>query len=119
MPIVKPDAVTTKERPILFSAAMVNAILRKDNAKTQTRRIVKPQPKGDGRIFVAYPNGQLCDETLFENIISPYGQPGDHLWVRETFSGFHTNEKRSRYVVFKNGGQKYDDGYYFTGLEKY
>ena len=52
-----------KERPILFSAPMVMAILA--GTKTQTRRVIKPQPS------VA----QNC----------PYGTPGDHLWVKETF----------------------------------
>jgi hypothetical protein len=57
------------ERPILFSAPMVQAIL--DGTKTQTRRIIKPEP-----------------ETHHQ--ISPldcrYGVPGDRLWVRETFA---------------------------------
>lgn len=68
----------TKERPILFSAAMVRAIL--DGKKTQTRRIVKGvalewlDDAGFDPHFVAKDN-DLC----------PYGKVGDRLWVRETF----------------------------------
>jgi hypothetical protein len=58
-----------KERPILFSGPMVRAIL--DGQKTQTRRIVKPQPSIEGQ----EPHLVRC----------PYGVPGDRLWVRETW----------------------------------
>lgn len=59
-----------KERTILFSGPMVRAIL--DGRKTQTRRPVKPQP------FVATP-------SMFDVSKCPIGQPGDRLWVRETW----------------------------------
>lgn len=49
------------ERPILFSGPMVRAII--DGKKTMTRRVKKP-----GR--------DRC----------PYGEPGDRLWVKETFA---------------------------------
>lgn len=69
-----------KERPILFSAPMVRALL--DGTKTQTRRVVKPQP-------VMYEPGQCVDVSDMVNdaLACPYGQPGDHLWVRESFWG--------------------------------
>lgn len=57
-----------KERPILFSAPMVRALLA--GTKTQTRRVVKPQPAGAW----AAPGKTTC----------PYGVPGDRLWVRES-----------------------------------
>lgn len=57
-----------KERPILMKAEMVRAILRDENPKSQTRRVIKPQP--DPAI-----NWDKC----------PYGKPGDRLWVKETF----------------------------------
>ncbi|MBS0474162.1 MAG: hypothetical protein JSR28_03295 [Proteobacteria bacterium] len=67
-----------KERPILFSAPMVRAILA--GAKTQTRRVVK-----DRHIDAAPP--ACLFQWLRERC--PYGQPGDRLWVRETWQ--HAN----------------------------
>jgi hypothetical protein len=63
-----------KERPILFSAPMVRAIL--EGRKTQTRRVVKKSAEMDTNGFMALvPDEKKC----------PYGQAGDRLWVRETF----------------------------------
>lgn len=66
-----------KERPILFSGAMVRAILAGE--KTQTRRIVKPQECVE----------EMPEESELGVIVHaacPYGQPGDRLWVRETWA---------------------------------
>lgn len=84
-----------KERPILFSAPMVLALLA--GTKTQTRRIVKPQPAGaplGGKPFDDgarvgnwwFPAGP--DQAPFATFEKrcPYGVPGDRLWVREAFS---------------------------------
>lgn len=82
-----------KERPILFNAPMVRAKL--EGRKKMTRRVIKPQP-------IQYTD-QRCNpnynvewrshlwrfgEQPNENMLSycPYGQPGDRLWVRETFT---------------------------------
>jgi hypothetical protein len=69
-----------KERPILFSAPMVRAILA--GQKTVTRRQVKKQAAldclaaGFEPSFLALTgNADLC----------PYGKAGDRLWVRETW----------------------------------
>lgn len=66
----KPDK-QHKERPILFSAPMVRAIL--DGRKTQTRRVVK-----DNHLRGCQPEDYLLS-------LCPYGQRGDRLWVRETW----------------------------------
>lgn len=73
-----------KERPILFSAPMVRAIL--DGRKTQTRRIVK-NPEWTGCLTGDCPHERQaeCDVALVA--LSPYGAPGDRLWVRETCIG--------------------------------
>jgi Holliday junction resolvase RusA-like endonuclease len=101
-----------KCRPILMSAPMVRACL--NDTKTQTRRIVKPQPPEwaqhvneirhlniDHRWVPSHlwqwselqtgkklhrwptdPDGDGCDGYA---IPCPYGQPGDRLWVKETY----------------------------------
>lgn len=83
-----------RERPILFSAPMVRAILAGE--KTQTRRVMKHQPQrvvvtGFGPMLaIQQPRGQdrwLWPNARDEVIAScPYGKPGDKLWVRETWS---------------------------------
>jgi hypothetical protein len=72
-----------KELPILFSAPMVRAIL--EGRKTQTRRIVKVRPAG---AEVVVHNGRVWKPARVDYagfVECPYGQPGDRLWVRETF----------------------------------
>ncbi|OXR48134.1 hypothetical protein PuT2_14010 [Pusillimonas sp. T2] len=80
-----------RERPILFSGPMVRAILA--GHKMQTRRAVKPPRSWDTQ----YPH---CDPFVMPPAVwwwngvhdrvgvrqaCPYGQPGDRLWVRETW----------------------------------
>lgn len=96
-----------KQYPILFSTAMVQAILA--GRKTRTRRIMKPQVelcnhkaftyapwKDDPTKFVesfsdkGFWYCQLCgngtgNSNEFKGIKFPYGQVGDVLWVRETW----------------------------------
>jgi hypothetical protein len=71
------DGEEMRERPILFSGEMVRAIL--EGRKSQTRRVVKPQPVPIGK------TGNFGLDKRFGNPVRcPYGQPGDRLWVRET-----------------------------------
>ncbi|HLF10636.1 MAG TPA: hypothetical protein VJA26_05430 [Gammaproteobacteria bacterium] len=71
------------ERPIIFSGDMVKAILA--DQKSQTRRVVKPQPKGDVEPC-NLPTGfwAIGDNDYAERC--PYGVPGDTLWVREAWA---------------------------------
>lgn len=70
------------ERPILFSGPMVRAIL--EGRKTQTRRVVKPQPVDWSPIGAEMvPRRFLGPATFLASC--PFGRPGDRLWVRETF----------------------------------
>ena len=70
-----------KERPILFSAPMVRAILA--GQKTQTRRVVKPTR--DRSLGCELAPHELAGELRtgdFRN--SRFGKPGDRMWVKET-----------------------------------
>ena len=78
-----------KERPILFSAPMVRAIL--EGRKTVTRRPMKVQPVLKGKLWEVYGAGwgdgitsvpAVPGHRLSSNC--PYGKPGDRLWVRES-----------------------------------
>ena len=68
-----------KERPILMSAPMVRAII--ESRKTQTRRIVKPTPEWVGQSGVLSYRGRVG----LQHALSPHGQRGDRLLVREAF----------------------------------
>lgn len=105
-----------KERPILFTPGNVRAIL--DGTKTQTRRIVKPEPvRVSGGIPYRNPTASLHGAPGSAIYRCPYGQRGDRLWVRETHSLITSHT--IPYVVFKDGGQKYQDGGYAPGLKEY
>jgi len=110
------------ERPILFSGEMVRALLRDRNPKTQTRRLVKPQPivvPGWARLGtrrtaravdgVRFAAGTPRETTYAADFLATYadditrkfcpcGVPGDRLWVRETWADAdsmyqgHTND---------------------------
>ncbi|WP_413534328.1 hypothetical protein [Rahnella inusitata] len=79
-----------KERGMIFNSEMVRAIL--DGRKTQTHRIVKPQPeltKSSGFSWkgAVFGSGSDDHETNrnFAHVKCPHGKPGDRIWVREAF----------------------------------
>lgn len=81
--LVNEGTQASRERPILFSAPMVRALL--DGGKTQTRRIMKPQPRRvDGGVPFGDAPAWAHAEPGSAVMRCPYGQRGDRLWVRET-----------------------------------
>lgn len=127
------DEARAKERPILFSASMVKAILA--GAKTQTRRVVTVHwHKGtralpyepwfveeDGRLLVdcserddSHGNG---DYREFASCMPcPYGRPGDRLWVRETWQHTSTERAGLACVAYRADGVALD-AFYDNGGE--
>lgn len=73
-----------KERPIIFSTTMIQAILAGN--KTMTRRVVKKNEAG--RVQLKGRNWHIDDPNA--TLACPYGQPGDMLWVRETWADVNT-----------------------------
>lgn len=78
--VVRADEAVT-ERPILFGAPMVRAIL--GGTKTQTRRVVKPCKDRD--IGCELSCCELAGEVNGGEFRNAYCEPGDRLWVREAF----------------------------------
>lgn len=94
-----------RERPILFSGPMVQALLA--GRKTVTRRVVKPAPVWHDEVpgrqaggwsvqgrqkdvgLHAWADASAFAAQLVSHVGCPYGQPGDRLWVRETWSPDH------------------------------
>lgn len=76
-----------RERPILFSGPMVRAIL--DGSKTVTRRVVRPAQVEALGLELAALAGRLWPDIdpapIQTHGLCPYGEPGDRLWVKETF----------------------------------
>lgn len=90
-----------KEHPIIFSSEMIRAIL--EVSKTQTRRPMKVQPSHKFAIFADYKTDlgfAKSKESFWAGFWlngtpdagspgyfkCPYGNIGDHLWVRETWA---------------------------------
>lgn len=107
-----------KERPILFSGPMVCAILQ--GLKTQTRRIVKPQPR-EITVSGAHLEGLWTCKGSIEYRVTPrtakniaeacpYGQPGDRLWVRERwdFRDWQWNKDRKVRIAYAADGEQVD-----------
>lgn len=105
------SAATVKERPILFSGPMVRALL--SGAKSQTRRVMKPQPSEScARLLVGpyHPTivvrgeeepgpetfGAYAEDYALQ---CPYGKPGERLWVREAFPSIHMPRWASRLTL--------------------
>ena len=90
-----------KERPILFSAPMVRAILT--GQKTQTRRAFNERTMKlmhaaaqCGEVSWFMDEGRLGKNDIpYIQQFSPYGQPGGRLWVRETWQ--HANSPHGPY----------------------
>ncbi len=81
----------TRDYPILFDTEMVQAIL--SGAKTATRRLFKSplckamEPAREifpesGKWIARLKNGKCYEYP----IICPFGEPGDYLWVKETWA---------------------------------
>lgn len=108
---------TISEKPILFSGPMVRAIL--EGRKTQTRRVVNPQPdfRNGGCWFPTVPitlTGRMTNSLHYGTEahfrkgapidFSPYGKPGDRLWVRETWRVFggpeYEYQREQRTIIY-------------------
>lgn len=103
--MTKQTAHGARIRPILFSTAMVQAIL--EGRKTQTRRVVKPQSAILTDRMARSLGVQPPAQENPASIPCPYGQPGDILWVRETWGYYADTWGDANYFEYKGS---------FTGI---
>jgi hypothetical protein len=100
-------ATETKERPIIFSSAMVKAIL--EGRKAQTRRVIKLRNDSivdlfdDDDLAIHGFCGFDTEEYHGRGVRCPYGKVGDKLWVRETWAEFSGIEPKIEYVYKMDG----------------
>ncbi|MBN8740682.1 MAG: hypothetical protein BGP24_14870 [Lysobacterales bacterium 69-70] len=93
-----------KERPILFSGAMVRALLA--GTKTQTRRIAKLNDAG--RLQLTCRQWHPNDRAAI--LACPFGLAGDRLWVRETFKPIASGQVKGGYGKVRYGFAYQADG---------
>ena len=121
-----------RELPILFKGEMVRAVL--EDRKTQTRRVIKPQParwygtphvNGVGNVWLRETDqATYLDTSSGKAVVKawpcPYGVPGDKLWVRETWRPVNDPdywdcvEYRADGKRMKPMGLDEDDGFRFN-----
>ncbi|VUZ28988.1 Uncharacterised protein [uncultured Comamonas sp.] len=93
-----------KETGLMFKAPLVRAIL--EGRKTQTRRIAKPVRHPD--LGNVYSPGALVLEHEPQHVINracPYGQPGDRIYVRETYA----EHPHYGQIAFRADGEEFED----------
>ena len=95
-------------KPILFSTEMVKAIL--EGRKTQTRRTINPKYRSDESGYqVLIQNNTQCVETISHEgmgtgrYVNPRYQPGNILWVRETWRYWYDHTVLADCIQFKDG----------------
>lgn len=114
-----------REKPILFSGPMVRAIL--EGSKTQTRRVLRVQPSEEtGSLSIGPYHPTAIDRHGEEQpgpetygvysscgefgLRCPYGQPGDRLWVRETWAKTYVRQAGAEWFVYATGDNRTDYG---------
>lgn len=108
-----------KERPILFSDALVRAIL--EGRKTETRRPFVPRSARTKDLFRQLTEGEQmirnggdgsclrgCKDRLVRDH-APFGAPGDRLWIRECFAKVAFNDEDETKPVYRADGCDYSE----------